>query len=509
MIVQVDAGGRPLLRTADSLLRQRVAPASVALVKSASFPAAPLVRSVADRLSAIVLDGGPYPGVSLNAAVRSGSGQFFVVLPAGLALDERFLEQCETAFTCDGRLAAIAPSVALRTPDGTGERLWMPDTQSVASILSDIRSVPPAFAIRRQSWNGLTGFDETLEGLVEYAFWLRLVNGGHTVRLLAQPFVVRELDDRTVDGAEDQRRLHYLESVLDQHAALLDRDMTLLLVAREVRFGRLREMHRELLTERDRDLAELDRLRADAAHHRAYLKHHGHDAVDWGDLRRTDPVSRDWGYDRGVPIDRRYIDDFLFAHSSDVRGAVLEIQEDDFTQACGGPRVTEHAVLDLDPSNRRATVLADLRMAPELASNAFDCVILTQTLHVIDDMCAALAECYRILKPGGVLLATFPSASRVCLEYGQPGDYWRMTPAGARALVQSAFAPSQISSDTFGNVLTNTAFLHGLSTAEVTDSEFDEIDPLLSGADGRARAKVRRAITPERSRCGAPLPSSG
>ena len=87
-----------------------------------------------------------------------------------------------------------------------------------------------------------------------------------------------------------------------------------------------------------------------------------------------------------------------------------EIQEDDFTLACGGlPGNRAHAVLDIDASNDRATVLADLRMAPELASDTFDCVILTQTLHVIDDMRAALTECYRILKTGRRTAGDVPS----------------------------------------------------------------------------------------------------
>lgn len=492
VIVLVEAGGRSLLRTVDSLLRQRVEPASVAFVKSSRFPDPSLVESAADRLSAIVLDGSPYPGVSMNAAGRSGRGRSIVVLRAGLTLDGTWLEHCEIAFDSDDSLSAIAPAVALRSPDGAGERIWMPDVQSVASILSDTRSVPPVFAVQREAWNALTGFDEGLEGMVEYAFWLRLVSEGLPVRVLSEPLVTRELDDRSVSSAdEDGWRLQLFGSLLARYSNLVEREMLPLLVAREVRFGRLREIHRELLAERDRDLAELDRVRADTAHHLAYLKHHGRDGLDWGDFRRTNPVSRDWGYDRGTPIDRRYIDDFLFAHSSDVRGSVLEIQEDDSTLACGGGRVSERAILDIDPSNPRATVVADLRKAPELATDAYDCIILTQTLHVIDDMRAALAECHRILKPGGVLLATFPSASRVCLEYGRDGDYWRMTPSGARALLESAFRPSQISCESYGNVLTNTAFLHGLSTAEISNSEFDEADPyfpMLTGVRARKAA---------------------
>jgi len=116
---------------------------------------------------------------------------------------------------------------------------------------------------------------------------------------------------------------------------------------------------------------------------------------------------------------------------------VLEVQEDDFTRLAGGPRVLSSAVLDIDASNGRATLIADLRCAPELGSDQFDCVILTQTIHVIDDMAAVAREIHRALRPGGVLLATMPAASRVCLEYGERGDLWRVTPAGAAALVET------------------------------------------------------------------------
>jgi peptidoglycan/xylan/chitin deacetylase (PgdA/CDA1 family) len=144
-------------------------------------------------------------------------------------------------------------------------------------------------------------------------------------------------------------------------------------------------------------------------------------------------------------------------------------------------------------------VVADLRRATSIESATYDCIILTQTLHVIGDMRAALQECYRILKPAGVLLATFPAASRVCLEYGEEGDCWRMTPAGARALFRSSFAPSVMSCDVFGNVLTNTAFLHGLGAAELTDDEFDRHDPYFPALTG-VRAKKRAGTERNASR---------
>jgi peptidoglycan/xylan/chitin deacetylase (PgdA/CDA1 family) len=489
VIVPAGAGGRQLLRTADSLRRQRLAPSSTAIVKSASVPAPPLIMSVASRLNATVLEGSSYPGLALNAAVNSGSGAYFVVVPTGFTLDATFLERCQLAF-CDEPLAAIAPAVTVRTADGAGRLLWHPDVLSAATILSATRGVPPVFAVRRNAWNLIAGFDETLADLIEYDFWLRLVSSGRRVDALREPLVDREFD-QTQEPMNDETRLAQFRAVLDRNRSVLERDMKEVLVNREVRFGQLREMHRRLIATRDEELAELDRVRAEASHLCAYLEHHHRDGFDWGDFRRTNPVSRDWGYDRGTPIDRRYIDDFLCAHSSDVHGVVLEVQEDDLTIACGGRRVTRHEILDIDASNRLATVLADLRHAPELASDTFDCIILTQTLHVLDDVRAALAECYRILKPGGVLLATFPAASRVCLEYGEDGDFWRMTPAGARTLVNSAFVSSEISSEPFGNVLTNAAFLHGLSASELTDAEFDEFDPYFPAVTG-IRAKKRR-----------------
>ena len=474
-----------------------MAPSSVTLITTTGSPFQPLLRGVASRLEAAVVDGRASPGLGFNTAVRSAGASFFIVLPAGFVLHDTFIEHCAMTLGSE-RVAAIAPSIASRSAEGIGELVWRPRVQSSIEILSDTRSVPPVFAIARDAWVSIGAFDETLEGLVEYDFWLRLVSAGHGVRIVPSILVSRPLE-QDARQSPDPRHAEYFRAVLDRNRAVIERDMQELLIAREVRFGQLRTMHRTVLAQRDEELAELDRLRAESSHHRAYLEHHKRDAFDWGDFRRTDPVSRDWGYDRGGPIDRRYIDEFLSAHSSDVRGAVLEVQEDDFTLAYGGRRVKAHDVLDIDASNPRATVLADLRAAPEIASDSYDCVILTQTLHVIDDMGAALRECYRMLKPGGVLLATFPAASRVCLEYGVDGDYWRMTPAGARALLRETFAPAITSCASFGNVLTNTAFLHGLGASELTDGEFNTHDPYFPALTG-IRAKKTNAVSPSYTR---------
>src|SRR5262249_10442558 len=132
----------------------------------------------------------------------------------------------------------------------------------------------------------------------------------------------------------------------------------------------------------------------------------------WGEFDRVSPISEFWGADRGRCIDRHYIEAFLQQHVSDVAGAVLEVNDDDYTREFGGNRITRSDVTDIEPTNRRATIVADLRSAPAIPSNTYDCVILTQTLHVIFDAKAVLREVARIMRPGGVLLATLPFASR-------------------------------------------------------------------------------------------------
>ena len=54
-----------------------------------------------------------------------------------------------------------------------------------------------------------------------------------------------------------------------------------------------------------------------------------------GDLRRTTPIDPNWGFERGTPIDRVYVERFLAGHADDIRGRVLEIAAPDYTNRYG------------------------------------------------------------------------------------------------------------------------------------------------------------------------------
>ena len=210
--------------------------------------------------------------------------------------------------------------------------------------------------------------------------------------------------------------------------------------------------------------------------YRAALRAHGLAAMNIGRIGSTSPISRNWGYDRGTPIDRYYIERFLEAHRKDVRGRVLEVQEDDYSRRFGGAEVTEQDILNVDSSNPRATIFGDLADPATLPAGAFDCIILTQTLHLVFDMAAALANVRRALRPGGVALVTVPGITPVQSDLGYDW-YWSLTEDSLRRLLGDSFDPAKISVETHGNLLAATAFLHGAAVEEVPRRKLDRFDP--------------------------------
>ena len=199
--------------------------------------------------------------------------------------------------------------------------------------------------------------------------------------------------------------------------------------------------------------------------------------VRFGGLRRVTPISREFGYDRGRPIDRYYIENFLARHAQDIQGHVLEIGDDSYTREFGGNRVSVGDVLHVSEGNPQATIIADLTRAEHVPSDAFDCIIFTQTLQCIYDTRSAIRTLYRILKPGGVLLATFPGISQ--MDQGEWGDYWcwSFTRLSIRRLFGEAFPEENLGVEAHGNVLTAVAFLHGLAVEELRPEELDYRDP--------------------------------
>lgn len=195
-------------------------------------------------------------------------------------------------------------------------------------------------------------------------------------------------------------------------------------------------------------------------------------------LWQITPISRVFGFDRGTPIDRYYIETFLHNNQSDIKGHVLEICNSSYTKKFGESRVTKSDVLDAVTGNPQATIIGDLSMGIGIPENAFDCMIITQTFQFIYDIKNAIQYSYRALAPGGVLLATFPGISQISrYDMDRWGDYYRFTTLSAQKLFEEVFPQGSVQIESYGNVLTSIAFLHGLATEELKMDELNYHDP--------------------------------
>jgi len=199
--------------------------------------------------------------------------------------------------------------------------------------------------------------------------------------------------------------------------------------------------------------------------------------VSFGHLRRLIPISPDYGYSRGLPIDRYYIEKFLSEYAMDIRGNVLEIKHSKYTIKYGQNRVTKSDVLHPVEGNPNATIVADLTKADPLPSHCYDAIIFTQTLQVIYDIRTVIATLYRILKPGGVLLATVSGMAQISLDdFDKWGEYWRFTSLSARLLFEEAFSAGNVTVSAYGNVLAAISFLEGLACEDLRKHELDACD---------------------------------
>lgn len=181
-------------------------------------------------------------------------------------------------------------------------------------------------------------------------------------------------------------------------------------------------------------------------------------------VRRLEhPVSSQYGFDRGTPVDRPYIEAFLAAHSDDVRGRVLEVKDAAYATRFGGKDVTHVDVVDIDADNPHATLVVDLDEPGVLSKGAYDCIVLTQVLEFLHPE-RALVQLYDALAPGGVLLVTAPF---FCRLESPVGDRWRLSPDGLRRVLAEVL-PSGVGVQVEGrgNLGTAVALLAGLAVEE-------------------------------------------
>ena len=173
-------------------------------------------------------------------------------------------------------------------------------------------------------------------------------------------------------------------------------------------------------------------------------------------------------------MDRFYIERFLGASSSSIRGRVLEVGEDRYTRRFGGDRVARSDVLHVADGHQGATIIGDLSRKGALPEKSFDCVIVTQTLQLIYDVRAAIGNLHAALKPRGTALITVPGISQISrADMDRWGHYWSFTTRSLELLCQEFFPADGVEVRSHGNVLAATAFLYGIAQEELTQGELE------------------------------------
>lgn len=195
--------------------------------------------------------------------------------------------------------------------------------------------------------------------------------------------------------------------------------------------------------------------------------------VKWHNLRVTKPVSTVFGFDRGTPIDRYYIEKFLRENSVHIKGRVLEIENCTYSKKFG-TAVTQFDVLHYTDNNSSATIIGDLTKKETLPEGAVDCFICTQTFNFIYDFKEGIKGAYHSLKKDGRLLVTLAGVCQISqYDMKRWGDFWRFTTRSAEEAFGEVFGKENIKVGSFGNVLTSVGLLHGISSEEFTSEELD------------------------------------
>lgn len=193
--------------------------------------------------------------------------------------------------------------------------------------------------------------------------------------------------------------------------------------------------------------------------------------IDWGDVARRAPFSSVYGWDRGLPVDRFYINAFMTRNRHFITGSVLEVRSALYAQRHGTP--TEITVLDINRANPEATLIADLNEPDSLPEAAYDCVILTQTLQYTRPA-VALRNIDRSLRPGGAALVTVPCLGRIDPEAAGT-DLWRWTPQGLRQACEDAGLQAEV--EGHGNSLAAAACMLGAAVEEIPPGGLTDEDP--------------------------------
>ena len=190
-------------------------------------------------------------------------------------------------------------------------------------------------------------------------------------------------------------------------------------------------------------------------------------------------LSSDFGFSRGTPVDRFYIDQFLTEHSNVITGKCMEFGDLSYIEKYGFS-VTDKITFNYSEINSMTgkNYTGDLSKTETMPSNIFDCIVCINVINFIYDIPAAMAGLYKILKVGGSVILTVagPTAHISRYDMDRWGDYWRISDKALLRLSKEAgFSIQKVAS--YGNAYSASSQLNGFCSEELDSSELFNSHP--------------------------------
>lgn len=218
--------------------------------------------------------------------------------------------------------------------------------------------------------------------------------------------------------------------------------------------------------------------------------------VIFNDFRNVKPISTKFGFDRGKPIDRYYIEKFLNENKRYIHGEILEIAENTYSKKfCKEDSNNKFNILTFDESDKRENIIfGDLTKIKTLPNNKINCFICTQTFNFIFDIKKAIEGAFYLLQENGVLLATVSGIAQISrYDMDRWGDYWRFTDLSAKYLFGNIFGKENVYVYVYGNVIAAISILQGIAIEDLPDyrllDEHDVNYPVTIGIVARKELK--------------------
>ena len=187
------------------------------------------------------------------------------------------------------------------------------------------------------------------------------------------------------------------------------------------------------------------------------------------------PLNREFGFTRGTPIDRYYIENWLESNKRLICGDVLEIAENTYTKRFGANNAVSH-ILHVS-IEKEGFIKGNFETGEGIEENSMDCIILTQTVGFIYECKNVIYNMYKMLRKGGVAMVTTGGISQISrYDMDRWGHFWSFTAASLKRLIEESGFGKNYEMEVYGNVKSACALLYGVAAEGISREELSYSD---------------------------------